>query len=81
MLPPTYRKVVAARFSTRFREAAAIVEVPLELPGAGDILVRNRCAGVNAIDVNISAGRYTPGAQPPIDLGAEAVGEDRKSVV
>lgn len=75
MLPSTYRKLVAARFSPRFREAAAIVEVPLEPPGPGDILVRNRCAGVNATDVNISAGRYTPGAQPPIDLGAEAVGE------
>ncbi len=75
MLPKTYRKVVAARFTNHFREAAEIVEVELLPPGPHEITVRNRFAGVNATDVNISAGGYTPGAQPPIDLGAEMTGE------
>jgi hypothetical protein len=75
MLPKTYRKLVAARFTNQFRQAAAIVETPLDAPAANEITVRNLYAGVNATDVNISAGSYTPTKQPPIDLGAEAVGE------
>jgi hypothetical protein len=75
MLPQTYRKVIASHFTNRFREAAQVIEVPLEPPGPGELLVRAHYAGVNATDVNISAGLYTPGAQPPIDLGGEIVGE------
>lgn len=75
MLPKTYRKVIASHFSSHFREAATIVEAELLPPAAHEITVRNHYAGVNATDVNISAGSYTPGSQPPIDLGAEMVGE------
>jgi NADPH-dependent curcumin reductase CurA len=75
MLPSSYRKVVATRFSKNFRKAAQVVEAPLELPGAGELLIRVHYAGVNATDVNISAGLYTPGKEPPIDLGSEVVGE------
>ncbi len=75
MLPTHYRKVVAARFDKNFRTAAEIVETPLEAPKPNEIILRIRYAGVNATDVNISAGSYTPGKQPPLDLGAEAVGE------
>ncbi|WP_022834733.1 zinc-binding dehydrogenase [Salisaeta longa] len=70
----TYEKWVATSFSTDFRAAAERVEEPLPDLGPHDVLVRNRYAGVNATDVNITAGRYTPGVRPPIDLGAEAVG-------
>lgn len=75
MLPATYRKVIARRFSKDFRKAAQIVEVPLNPPGPNEVLIRVHYAGVNATDVNISAGLYTPGAEPPIDLGAEVLGE------
>jgi NADPH-dependent curcumin reductase CurA len=75
MLPATYRKVVAAHFSKNFREAAQIVEAELKPPGAGEILIKTHYAGVNGTDANISAGSYTPGKQPPIDLGAEIIGE------
>jgi hypothetical protein len=74
-LPAAYRKVIATQFSKRFREASQIVEVPLQAPKANEIVIRSRYAGVNATDVNISAGLYTPGSQPPIDLGAEMTGE------
>lgn len=74
-MPQTYRKVVAARLTNNFREAAQIVEVPILEPAPDEILVRNLYAGVNATDVNISAGLYHPGKQPPLDLGAEAAGE------
>ncbi len=75
MLPQTYRKVTAVRYDKNFRHATEIVEVPLEAPQANEVIVRNHYAGVNATDVNISAGSYTPNSQPPIDMGAEAVGE------
>lgn len=74
-MPDTYKKLVATRFSPNFREAAEVVEEPIPEPGPHEVLIRNRFAGVNATDVNITAGRYTPGARPPIDLGAEAAGE------
>ncbi len=75
MFPATYKKVVAQRFDKNFREAAQIIETSLQQPGPNEILLKTHYAGVNATDVNISAGNYTPGAQPPIDLGAEIVGE------
>jgi hypothetical protein len=75
MLPTTYRKVIARRFSKDFRKAAQIIEVPLQPPGPNEVLIRVHYAGVNAADVNISAGLYTPNVQPPIDLGSEVIGE------
>ena len=71
---PTYRKLVATHLTPHFGDAAEIVEVEVPEPGPGEIRVRNWWAGVNATDVNISAGRYAPGVDPPFDLGAEAVG-------
>ncbi|MDQ7041860.1 MAG: quinone oxidoreductase family protein [Rhodothermus sp.] len=75
LLPETYRKLIAHRRSPHFREATSIVEVPMPRPGPGELLIRNRYAGVNATDVNITAGRYQPDLTPPFDLGVEAVGE------
>lgn len=73
-MPTTYRKLIATELTTDFRQAADIIQVPFPEPGSGEIVVQNKFAGVNATDVNIAAGRYTPGAKPPLDLGAEAVG-------
>lgn len=75
MLPQTYRKVVASRFSHHFREVAQIVETELAQPAPNEVILRNHYAGVNATDVNISAGTYTPNKQPPLDMGAEAIGD------
>lgn len=75
MLPKTYRKLIAGHFSSNFREASRIVETELKPPTGFELTVRNHYAGVNATDVNISAGLYTPGATPPLDLGAEMIGE------
>lgn len=71
---PTYQKLIATSLTPDFREAAEIVEVEVPEPGPGELLVRNRWAGVNATDVNISAGRYSANPTLPLDLGAEAVG-------
>lgn len=70
----TYRKLVATKRTTDFRQAAEIVKEELPEPGPGEVVVRNKYAGVNATDVNITAGRYDPSATPPFPLGAEATG-------
>lgn len=69
-----YKKLVATRLTPHFREAAAVVEEEAPVPGPGELLVRNRYAGVNATDVNIAAGRYAANPTLPLALGAEAVG-------
>lgn len=71
---PTHRKLVATQRTTDFRKAAEIVEEEIPEPGPGEVLVRNKYAGVNATDVNITAGRYDPSVKPPFPLGAEATG-------
>ena len=74
MNPGTYKKLVSTAFTTDFRKAAEVVETPFLEPGLGEVVVKNVYAGVNATDVNITAGRYDPDASPPFDLGAEAAG-------
>ncbi len=78
-MPQTYRKLVATTLSTNFREAAEVVEEEIPDVKPHEVLIRNRYAAVNATDVNISGGRYQPGAEPPIDLGAEAAGVVEKA--
>lgn len=73
-MPDTYRKLVATTRSTDFRKAAKIVEESVPEPGPNEVVIRNKYAGVNATDVNITAGRYNPDLAPPFDLGAEATG-------
>ena len=58
-MPETYRKLIATTLTPHFREAAELVEESVPEPGPGQLLVRNRYAGVNATDVNITAGRYS----------------------
>lgn len=39
------------------------------------LFVLSRFVGVNASDINYSAGRYDPSVRPPFDIGFEGVGE------
>ena len=70
----TYKKLIATKLTTDFRDAAEIVEETIPDLKPHEVLIRNVYAGINATDVNITAGRYQPGAKPPIELGAEAAG-------
>ena len=73
-MPDTYKKLVATSFSPDFQEAAEIVEEEIPSLASNEVLIKNRYAAVNATDVNITAGRYEPDAEPPLDLGVEAAG-------
>ncbi|CAI8015010.1 Prostaglandin reductase-3 [Geodia barretti] len=43
--------------------------------GSRELLVRTSYAGINASDINWTAGRYLPGLQPPFDTGFEGLGK------
>lgn len=74
-LPSTLRKLVALRASPKFKEIVSIKTEPIPKPGDGEVLVKNRFVGINASDINITAGRYDPKAKFPLDIGFEAVAE------
>ena len=73
-MPP--RKLIVTKLTPSFREGTAIVaaHLPPTGPTPTQIYVRVQYCGINASDVNASAGRYSPGAKPPFDIGFEAVG-------
>jgi len=73
-LPATCRKLQVVRPGPAFREVTQIVEVPLPVPGPGEVLIRVRYAGVNASDPVASSGGYGI-AGLPFDIGVEAGGE------
>ncbi|XP_068674820.1 prostaglandin reductase-3-like isoform X2 [Montipora foliosa] len=74
-LPETFRKLVITKFSTNYREAVETLTVPMIQPKPDELLVKNRYVGINATDINHSAGRYDPGKSPPLDAGLEGIGE------
>ena len=73
-IPQLYKKLVAVSLTSRFREAVRVETVCTPAPGPGELLIRNKYAGVNASDINWTAGRYLPGIQPPFDTGFEGLG-------
>ena len=66
--------------TANFRKAAQLIKRPM-FPSAGvelqphEILVKNSYVGINASDINWTAGRYDPNVKPPFDLGFEGLGE------
>uniref|UniRef100_H2Z8U8 15-oxoprostaglandin 13-reductase n=1 Tax=Ciona savignyi TaxID=51511 RepID=H2Z8U8_CIOSA len=74
-LPSSMRKLVVQALTSNFRKAIEIQTVSLPVPTSGHVLVKNRYVGINASDVNFTAGKYAPGVSPPFDAGFEAVGE------
>ena len=74
-VPKAYRKLVAVSLSNRFRDVVQVKTVETPRPGPGELLVRTRYVGINASDINWTAGRYIPNIQPPFDTGFEGVGE------
>lgn len=73
-IPSSMRKVVVQKLTSNFREAVTVKTVPVPKATAGSVLVKNRYVGINASDINFSAGKYTK-TEPPFDAGFEAVGK------
>ncbi|KAM9307500.1 prostaglandin reductase 3 [Gastrophryne carolinensis] len=75
-IPTTMKKLVVTQLSPDFKKAVTLMpSVPVPVPGDGDLLIRNRYVGINASDINYSAGRYDPSMKPPFDVGFEGIGE------
>eukprot|EP00850_Spirogloea_muscicola_P016453 SM000133S26819 [mRNA] locus=s133:198414:204707:- [translate_table: standard] len=79
-IPRSWSKLIVRVLSTDFRAATCIVRGECKLPlPKGQVLIRNLYAGVNASDINYSAGRYFGSKEEaekllPFDAGFEAVG-------
>ena len=71
-------KLQVVELSSDFRRAVRIVPVADSLltkpPRAGHVIVKNHFVGINASDVNFTAGKYIPGMKVPCDCGFESVG-------
>ena len=77
-LPAEQQKLVVSKVTHKFQEAVEMVNAPVVEPGAGELLIRNHFVGINAADINISAGRYHDhwkANKPPFDIGFEGLGE------
>ncbi len=70
------RVLVLRTFASSLREGALIVDRPIEQPGPGQVLIRQRWAGVNGLFDGVVARGELPylTAVPPFDMGVEAVG-------
>lgn len=74
-IPSSMKKLVVTKLTQDFREAVTVRTVAVPTPGDAELLVRNRFVGINASDINYSAGRYDPSVKPPFDAGFEGIGE------
>ncbi len=72
-----YKKLIAKQFDQDFQSAVEVVEIPIPQPGAKEILIRNKFAGINSgFDTLLCQGKVPyVNLTPPFDLGVEAVGE------
>ena len=69
-----FRKVQVNQLSSDFRVATSIVEATVGELKEDEVLIRNAWVGINASDINYTAGHYRPGLSPPFDAGFEAIG-------
>eukprot|EP00128_Syssomonas_multiformis_P001828 Colp12_sorted_trinity150504_noHs@1826 len=74
VLPKLYRRLQVHTLSTDFRKSTQIVSAALPSLLPNHVLVAPQYVGINASDINATAGRYNPGTPPPFDCGMEAVG-------
>ena len=70
----SYKKIQVVTLSSDFARATEIVEAPLREPKDDEVLVKNHFSGINATDINISAGRYFTDGKVPYDVGFEGLG-------
>ncbi|XP_035826125.1 prostaglandin reductase-3-like [Aplysia californica] len=77
-LPATQKQVEVKKLVTDFHEITQIASGPVPSPGKQQFLIKTRYVGINATDVNKSAGRHSYSSSDlklPFVAGMEAVGE------
>lgn len=67
----TFKKVSVVKLTPNFREATKIVEEPFRSSADDEALIKILYSGVNATDVNRSAGRFSASGKMPFDIGLE----------
>lgn len=71
----SFKKIVAQKLSVSFREATQLVTSPVPTSlRSTEVLVCNKFVGINASDINFTAGIYQPDVVVPFDCGFEALG-------
>ena len=70
----SYKALQVHQLSQDFAAAVRVVRQPLLPPSTKQLLIKVVYAGVNATDVNMSAGRYFTPPKPPFGVGLEALG-------
>lgn len=65
------------QLSSNFKEAARIVSETISSIGNNEIIVKNLFVGVNATDLNITAGRYFKHGAIPYQLGIEVCSPEK----
>lgn len=77
-LPATYTKVLVKKFSNEFKQATEISTFKMRELVDGlqphDLIVKHLYLGINASDINFTAGRYDPSVKLPFECGFEALG-------
>jgi len=71
----SFRKIQVQQLSANFRQATAIVDSVLRDPKPKEVVIKNYWVGINASDINFTAGKYLVGVNPPFDAGFESVGK------
>lgn len=72
----TFKKIVAHTLSVDIRKATKIISAPFPTSlRPTELVVKNKYVGINASDINFTAGIYQPDVQVPFDCGFEAMGE------
>ena len=71
-MPETYRAVMVTKKGGP--EVLQVVELPVEHPGPGQVLVRVRAAGVGSTDLLMIAGNYLYAPKIPMVPGYEIAG-------
>lgn len=74
-VPRLMRKIVVNQLGNNFAQVTKLIDAPVPELGVGEVLVHNKYVGINASDVNYTAGRYDPTARPPFDAGFEGLGQ------
>ncbi|CAI5707656.1 hypothetical protein KXD40_008300 [Peronospora effusa] len=71
----SFKSVQVHTKSKDFRAATKIIDVAeIPTPADGNVVVKNHFLGINATDINLTAGAYMHALSPPFGCGLEAAG-------